>query len=186
MKENRRVSATKRMLREGLLRLLRTQPIDEIRVTELCEESGVNRATFYRHFNQPRDVLEELRATILQELQVSVRRNVKPGVPKSGLEAICRYCYDHAETLRILFICHSDDGFVQLLDQFYQENLSGFRAVGEELRIDPDSMRLISSYYGGGIYFILHQWLMGNTTKSPEEMADLIYALITARRTLPL
>ena len=46
MKENQRIAVTKRMLQEGLLRLLRTQPIDKIKVTELCEESGINRATF--------------------------------------------------------------------------------------------------------------------------------------------
>lgn len=50
MKDDQRVTLTKRLLQEGLLRLLETKEIDKINVTELCRESGINRATFYRHY----------------------------------------------------------------------------------------------------------------------------------------
>ena len=46
---------TKRMLKEWLLR-----PLDNIHVNELCRESGINRATFYRHYETPQDVLVSL------------------------------------------------------------------------------------------------------------------------------
>ena len=36
MKENQRVTITKRMLREGLLRLLEEKPIDKISCTCIC------------------------------------------------------------------------------------------------------------------------------------------------------
>lgn len=182
MKENQRIAVTKRMLQEGLLRLLRTQPIDKIKVTELCEESGINRATFYRHYSLPRDVLDEVRRTVLQELQSCVRRASALGGPRKGLEAICQYCYDHGESLEILFECHTDDGFAQFLNEFYQENLQEFRSISRELHMDNEEMLLVSCYYGGGIYYILRQWLTGKIAKSPAQLADLIYALITARK----
>lgn len=48
-KNNQRVVLTKRLFKEGLLRLLENKGMDEISVAELCRESGINRATFYRH-----------------------------------------------------------------------------------------------------------------------------------------
>ena len=55
LKENQRMVVTKRMLKEWLLR-----PLDNIHVNELCRESGINRATFYRHYETPQDVLVSL------------------------------------------------------------------------------------------------------------------------------
>ena len=48
-KENQRITLTKKLLQEGLLRLLEVKTLDNISVTELCRESGINRATFYNH-----------------------------------------------------------------------------------------------------------------------------------------
>ena len=64
MKEDQRVALTKRLLQEGLLRLLEKKDIDSIHVSELCAESGINRATFYRHYKEPRDILRNMRQNI--------------------------------------------------------------------------------------------------------------------------
>ena len=68
MKENQRVAVTKRMLKEGLLCLLRDREMKNIRITELCVESGVNRATFYRHYETVEDVLYELERDIARQM----------------------------------------------------------------------------------------------------------------------
>ena len=51
MKDDQRTALTKRLLREGLLRLLSKTDLNKISVTQLCIESGINRATFYRHYD---------------------------------------------------------------------------------------------------------------------------------------
>ena len=59
-KENQRITLTKKLLQEGLLRLLETKRLDKISVTELCREAGINRATFYNHYDSPQGLLTEL------------------------------------------------------------------------------------------------------------------------------
>lgn len=44
--ENQRTRLTKRLLREGLLELLRDKPVEHITVKELCELAELNRSTF--------------------------------------------------------------------------------------------------------------------------------------------
>ena len=46
MKDDQRIALTKRLLREGLLCLLSKTDLNKISVTQLCIESGINRATF--------------------------------------------------------------------------------------------------------------------------------------------
>ncbi|MCC8090140.1 MAG: TetR/AcrR family transcriptional regulator, partial [Oscillospiraceae bacterium] len=67
-KENQRVMLTKRLLKDALIRLLNGKSIDEISVTELCRESGINRSTFYHHYGSPYDVLAEREQTMLFHL----------------------------------------------------------------------------------------------------------------------
>ena len=50
MKSDQRVIITKMMLKEALLKLLHTRQLNKITITDLCRESGINRATFYRHY----------------------------------------------------------------------------------------------------------------------------------------
>ena len=51
MKDDQRTKLTKRLLREALLLLLEKNDINKIAVTQLCQQAGINRATFYRHYS---------------------------------------------------------------------------------------------------------------------------------------
>lgn len=49
---------TKRALLHSLKELMRTKPLDKITVTDLTEHCGVNRMTFYYHFQDIYDLVE--------------------------------------------------------------------------------------------------------------------------------
>lgn len=42
---------------------------------------------------------------------------------------------------------------------------------------DADSTKLITTYFGGGGYLLLRQWLMEDIKKTPEEISNLIWSL---------
>jgi len=180
MKDNQRIVITKRMLQEGLLQLLAQKDIDKIKVTELCEVSGINRATFYRHYEMPRDVLTELRHSMFLEIETLTRTNVHNHDPQRALEQLCRYCFTHAKELTVLFETRADDGFTVLLNEFYQTHLAELRLVEQCFHIDSTELLLASYYYAGGIYSILRCWLAQPGSKTPEEIAALIFRIITA------
>ena len=49
---------TKRALADALKRLLSTKSLDKVTVTDIAEECGVNRQTFYYHFKDIYDLVE--------------------------------------------------------------------------------------------------------------------------------
>ena len=49
---------TKRALEASLKQLLLTKPLDKITVTDICEDCGISRMTFYYHFKDIYDLVE--------------------------------------------------------------------------------------------------------------------------------
>ena len=92
-KINQRVALTKRLVHEGLLRLLEKEPVESINVSELCREAGINRATFYKHYYSPHDVLAEIESNFAMELDVAqfaaVPKELSTQVTR--LEGLCTY-----------------------------------------------------------------------------------------------
>ena len=54
-----RVERTYRQLFNGLLSLLAENSFEDLSVSKICEESGVHRATFYKHFNDKYEFLDD-------------------------------------------------------------------------------------------------------------------------------
>lgn len=58
--EDRRTKYTRRVIREALMELLKTKPYSKISATELCRLADINRGTFYLHYYDVDDVLDDL------------------------------------------------------------------------------------------------------------------------------
>ena len=59
-KEDKRVIKTKRDLRNALGALLKRQSYAKITVCDICEEAQINRMTFYKHYMDKTDLLNDL------------------------------------------------------------------------------------------------------------------------------
>lgn len=177
-KENQRIAITKRLLKESLMRLLYEKDLEKINITELCKDAGVNRATFYRHYAIPRDVLIEIQ----RDLYFDLKRVV--GVPASQtevektIEKLCRYLEEHAELLRVIIRNNSDEDFVVFINSIYAEIWAELSCVGTLKSLSDEDVKLLTLYCAGGSYFILRHWLLGNVHKSSKEMAAYVYEIL--------
>ena len=180
MKDDQRVALTKRLLQEGLLRLLEKKDIDSIHVSELCAESGINRATFYRHYNEPRDILRNMRQNLIRDVQTFARKDKMGKNLRILLEDLCQYLYDHAELLRILFKTRTDDEFVESIQALYNEQFDPLHDKALENQ-DDDCRKLMAYCYAGGFYYILRQWILEPIHKTPKEVADVMYRFLSEK-----
>ena len=73
-KEDLRIVKTKASLYRGLIELMEKKTFEEIKVSEICSISMINRSTFYDHFNDKFELLEsmlsDLRVELLNSLDV--------------------------------------------------------------------------------------------------------------------
>ena len=178
-KENQRIILTKRLLQEGLLRLLEIKELDKISVTELCKESGINRATFYNHYCSPQDLLTDLEVRLTEEMNQLIRTPVNMEEMTDQLESLCVFYQENARSILILARCHSDadlaDVFNNLNQQFRRQQLSAHRAAN----LDDDSFHLVSTFLYTGCYHLIREWLVKDIQKTPREIAELVLSLVS-------
>lgn len=176
-KENQRIALTKKLLQEGLLRLLEVKTLDKISVTELCRESGINRATFYNHYNSPQDLLNSIETKMSNELKQIIGSPRTAAEIITHTEAVCSYFYDHARTILTLHRCHSDDEISDVLYDLNQ-NFQLFRLNSKYTHtMNQDSLHLISVFFYTGCYHILLEWIQRDIPKTPKEIAELMVRL---------
>ncbi|MBR1810220.1 MAG: TetR/AcrR family transcriptional regulator [Clostridia bacterium] len=66
-KVDRRVIKTKERLHDVFIELLSQKPLKNITVKELSEKADINRATFYLHYKDVFDLLEQLEAEVIEK-----------------------------------------------------------------------------------------------------------------------
>ena len=69
-KEDLRIIKTKKNLYEGLLQLMKDTSFEDIKVSDICNVSLVNRSTFYDHFSDKYELL----ATLIDDLEEELDR----------------------------------------------------------------------------------------------------------------
>jgi AcrR family transcriptional regulator len=71
-KMDRRVVRSKRMLREALVSLMAEKGYDAVTVLEIAERADLNRATFYLHYSDKEDLLQQSLEEVLNEVMQGI------------------------------------------------------------------------------------------------------------------
>ena len=175
-KENQRVMLTKRLLKESLIRLMSKKELRKITVSELCEDAGINRATFYKHYNAPYDLLHEIEMKAVKEIHdILIDFNInEPDDLEKRIVAVCRYLRNNRETTRLIFQNGTtiNDFSSELIykespwyDRFFKE-------YGE-----PAS-NILMTFTSSGAYFAVKQWIEEDDTTTPEEMGKMLSSIV--------
>jgi len=155
------------MLKEGLIRLLKKKPLDKISITELCREAEINRTTFYRHYELPKDVLMEMKSDFFED---AVKDFQQP-MTINDIERFFAYLYEHSELVKLFFQYNSDDDwaniFIRIFSNFQEKMPKAFR------NIDENSAKLLSTYLAGGAFFLVRQWIIEDIPMPPKDVAAI-------------
>jgi len=157
-KENQRIALTRRLLQEGLLRLLSTEQLEDISVTALCKESGINRATFYNHYNSPSQLLKEMEEALVSDL-LRLHPPAKDfETIVSQVEKSCEYLKEHAALFEILVRYHVDRDLENMVINVVQHYTTHRMDLGNK-EMDDSTAYLVSAYLYAGCYALLREWV---------------------------
>ena len=172
-KVNQRVVLTKRLVQEGLLRLLVKEPVETINVSELCREAGINRATFYKHYYSPHDVLSEIESNVAMELEKAQYEIVpkEEATTVSKIEGICTYLKKNANTVKILIKSKMDKDISKVFENVPKEALN---LIEKNTRFDEKNKQLVSCFLGFGLYSLIVKWITEDIPLTPREVANLL------------
>ena len=105
-----RVRYTKMFIKQSLTELLKTKPLKKITVKEICEKAEINRATFYKHYLDVYDLLDQIENQFIEELKQALKAEHNRQ-PKVIFNLIMSSLQKDSETYKALFSEHGDPEF---------------------------------------------------------------------------
>ena len=110
-----RVQYTKYKLRTAVLNLLQKKSIDKITVKEVCDEAGINRGTFYLHYESPAALLKDIEKQFFEENKKLFDSFWQAGREQNIIEALFSCIKENSDVFRILMGPHGDPYFASEL-----------------------------------------------------------------------
>ena len=111
MKTDARKRYTRRALRQALLQCLEEKPISAITVKAVCEKAEINRATFYQHYRDCFDLLEQMENEMLEEYRLSLEKVSMPDAT-ALVNGILDMMDKNADLCRLLIARRRDDSLL--------------------------------------------------------------------------
>lgn len=162
------------MLAEGLKRSMKINEFEKVRVGDICEQSGVSRQTFYRHFKDKYDLLNWYFGVILNN---SFKHMGQGSTLHEALVKKLTYIKEERLFFTQAFKYGEQNNLkdhdYELIYSFYKNKLT--QTTNQLL---PSNIDFILQMYCQGSVFMTVQWLINGCQESVLDMVDnLIQAM---------
>jgi AcrR family transcriptional regulator len=193
--EDLRVRRTRKLLQKALLEAASEKGFAQVTVRDITERAMVNRATFYRHYEDKYDLLTRYMGELSElidseEGETSTGDQPLPslGTPPSGLAKLLRHMQANADFYRVMLGNQGDPAFCgkafrRYIEQGYRRMLSSQLPQSDPNR--PPIDLIVSYLMNAGIGAIVW-WLENDQPASPEQMAVWLYQFSMASITVSL
>ena len=121
-KTDRRTLNTKTLIQESLLSLLAEKEYSQISVAELCRRAGINRGTFYLHYNNLRQVIDALFDEALSDIHSLLKHiSLDAADDDKCVYGLCRFLRNHRKYQPLFFSASLHDAAVDRLAALDQD-----------------------------------------------------------------
>lgn len=178
---------------KAFLELLEKKDIEYITIKELCAAAGVNRSTFYLHYESIGDLLEEsvryfmndfyshmkptsdslvnrLRICPLEELYLITPEYLMPYLSYiAGHKRLFRTVLKNSESLRLYKTYH------HIFEHI-------FRPILERFQVPQKEQGYMMTFYINGLMAIVNEWLKRDCADSIEQICEIMEHCVMGRR----
>ncbi len=173
------------LMDEALIALLEVKDLEYITIKEICQKAGVNRSTFYLHYETLSDLANEAMEVVNKRFQ-------------SYFEQKAEDLIDHIDDMQLKDLVFINKEYLQPYLQFIRDNKKIYRAAfrnpdGMQVHIQykdfkkyilepilkrfnvPDEIqKYYIAYYIEGIIAIVKEWIADDCRDSIESIIDII------------
>ncbi len=181
--------ATAARMDEAFLELIEKKDFAYITVKEICEKAGVNRSTFYLHYETVDDLLEECSRHIidrfvefmpydtvefLKKLQERPLKELYLITPEY-LTPYLTYIKEHRRIFRTTV---EQASTLRMNDAYTDLNRHILTPILNRFRVPPEDQKYMMSFYINGIMAIISEWLKDDCREPIEHIISVIQTCI--------
>jgi AcrR family transcriptional regulator len=179
---DRRIIKTKIAIREAFVFLIKEKGFDAILVRDISERANINRGTFYLHYQDKFDLLEQTQTEIIETVEhivlqantfnLSDFNSVEKPLPV--IVSLFEYFKENADLMHAMFSLEGGIRFQGKIRKTIEKNIKlEFLAGLKEKNFLVPSHYLIS-YAISAHFGVIQDWLDRGCVESPREMAIIL------------
>ncbi len=181
--EDVRAKRTDKLLREALIALTVQKGFAAVTVSDLTKYAGINRATFYRHYEDKFDLLNHYTRIVYELLDtmpdaglpLPADASARSAAP--GLVAVFEHIRANARFYRVMLGPNGDPVFAEKIRQYIKKRI--WRSLPAALQRDNSAVDMYLSYSSNASIGAVLWWLDHDMPCSAREMATTCYQLST-------
>lgn len=163
---------TKRMLSNALKELMTKKALEKISIKEITSLAGVNRQTFYYHFE---DIYDLLKWTLQQEAVNLIDVHESARAWQDGMLQLIYYLDEN----RDFCLCAMKSLGHEHMRRFFYSDIHNIvqRVVyefGEKYESNKEYLSFLTHFFTLALGAIVGSWLNGEMDYTPEELIDMI------------
>ena len=179
-------------LDKALLSLLEKKPFEYITISEICEDAGVNRSTFYLHYENTADLLKEATTYVLDNFASYFSVDMESIASKYENCDLQELNFINEKYLHpyLSFIKENQRLFAAVLSQpttfdskaIFQRLFDDvFNPILDRFHYPKAEQHYVMMYYLNGITAIITEWLKEDCRKNIADISEIIYYCIFGR-----
>jgi len=188
---DRRVRRTRKLIREAFLQLIAEKEYNNITVTDIIKKADYNRATFYRHFYDKEDLVNEITNQQI-ELFISAfmfpyRKQNTIDLSKIKLDQIVIFDHilEHKDFYQLWNRLKTIPGFAQKYTDSIKI-LYNNKIIIREALIDGVDQQLYMQFYGYGLAGLIFNWIGNGFQESAEYMAEQLKVILQSKPSISM
>ena len=180
-KIDRRIKKTRQALKEAYIHLIETYSEEEITVSMIAQHADLNRTTFYAHYSNKEEfleeavdeLLEEFRKAILEPFQIDTNINVQSQAPTTV--QIFDYIEKNKRAFYALYLGHAQ--FKTRLQELF------YSIFSEDILIELETMHgeinydMFLHYQSNATLGLIFYWIQGDFKYTKEFMMEQLTIL---------
>ena len=173
------------LMDEALLLLLEKKEYDFITVKEICEKAGVNRSTFYLHYESIDDLLFETIEMVNKKFNEAFNNQIFD-INKDDRNSLffitdaylIPYLNFIKENKKIYTLIHDKPLIFKKQQTFKKLYTELFSVILDRYGVLESQKEYIFSYFSFGLVAVIQKWIENDCKDDIEEMAKLMRNLI--------
>lgn len=169
-------NTTKNALGNSLKNVLKQKPLDKVTITDITNDCGVNRMTFYYHFQDIYDLIEWV---CVSDAERALAGKMKYSNWQEGMADLFQLMLDNKSFVMNVYHSvsreHLDRYVHRLTEAVFMDVIN---ELSSELPLRDEDKEFIADFYKYAIIGIVYHWLDNRMKTEPEYIISRLAILI--------
>ncbi len=181
MKEDLRITKTKKLLYETLISLMEEKSFEEIKVSDICKKALINRSTFYSHYSDKYELFMELINALKLSLFNSLNTNENNVNTREYFIELINILLNHIDDKKNIYysilINNRNSIITDIILDVVSKDINS-RITNDKISTNNIPTEIVSKFYLGAVISIGIEYLESKNKYSKEDMIKYIDKLI--------